>query len=425
MNGSLKLLPLVAKIVAPLFTVAAGLGVAQWLIATKPAPPEQTSRPSAPAVSAVEVRRSSVSFPIRSQGTVMPRTESTLIARVPGQIVSVADCFDESGFFGQGEMLVQIDRRDYEVRTRRLDAALQAARAQELEAQRNLHRHVELRKRNVTTQADFDRSQAAFDIAAARIAELEAQLEEARNAEADTTVVAPFDGCIRQKHADVGQFVSTGTPLATCFATDAVEVRLPVDDRELGFLSLSLGETLPPGTGPKVTLEADFAGELCRWDGTIVRSEALVDSKSRMVYLVATVTEPYADSRRRAGQPLAVGMFVEATIRSSPILDAVVLPESCVTGDGDLFVIDREGKLAPRRVEILRRERGWIVVRGDLAEGQSVCASRVEQAIPGMQVEVVEDLTGELAAIGQGGVLDLCGDVRLATRRSEERARKE
>ncbi len=405
------------KVILPIVTVAISILGARWLIATKPAPAEQSPAAQLPLVEVVTVEKRNVCFPIRSQGTVQPSCESTLAARVSGRIVSVAECFDESGFFRRGEVLVEIDRRDYEVRIGRIEAGLRAARAKALEAKQQLDRVTQLRSRDVVPPAELDQAQALFDMSTAEAEELEMQLEESRNSLKDTTVVAPFDGCVRQKHADVGQYVTPGTPLATCFVTDTVEVRLPVSDNDLAFLDLKLGEKRDPGSGPDVVLEAHFAGKLRRWSGTIVRTEAIVDSRSRMVYLVANVTKPYEGTSDSGGHPLGVGMFVAAMIRCSPVAEAVVLPASCVGHDGKLFVIDTGGALRQREVEVLRREKSWVVVQGDVSEGESVCATRLDYTAPGMRVQVIESSALAPSGVGQDGLLDLANDKPLHVER--------
>ncbi len=416
MSRHLKFGIIAIKILAPILTVALAAMVAWRLYKTKPAPPQQAKEVILPAVLSARAQAGSVCFPVRSQGTVMPRTESTLIAQVPGRIISVADSFDESRFFRKGDLLVQIDPRDYQIRIRRLDASIRAAQAESQEAKLRLDRHLKLRERDVATQSELDQSQATLKVTTARVAELEAQLDEARNAETDTAVVAPFDGCVREKHVDVGQYVTTGAALAMCFATDTVEIRLPVDDDEFAFLDLPLGSSFAPGDGPPVILEAEFGGERRRWQGRIVRSEALVDRKSRMAYLVASVASPYKSTDESGGQPLAVGMFVQATIRSCAVEDAIVLPESCVESGGRVFTIDSSDRLKAKEVRVLRRVGEWAVVRGDIADDERVCATHLERAIDGMQVQIVEDVTREVPCGDGGDVLDLCGELGASSR---------
>jgi len=415
----------ILKAVAPLVTVAVSVGLAYWLVQTKPQPPQQDAPQAAPAVRIARAHQRTVCFPIHSQGTVAPRTESTLVAPVMGRIVEVAESFDESGFFRKGDVLVQIDRRDFQVRIERLEAALRASQAEQREARSTLQRQTALRERQATSQAELDRAQAAFDMAAARISELQAQLAEAKNSDTDAAVVAPFDGCIRDKKADQGQYVTPGTPLATCFATDSVEVRLPVEDQDFGMLGLPLAATLEPDRRPSVVLEAQFAGKRRRWQGTIVRSEAMIDPRSRMVYLVASVDHPYQQAESEGSYPLAVGMFVDAQIRCRPVPDAFVLPEACVSHDGKLFVVDSEKRLQARKISVVRRQQEWVVVRGELSDSEQVCATRLEHPIPGMQVQVVDDVTPAYATAGRGEVLDLCAALTASAERPGPPARKE
>ncbi len=415
----------VFKGLLPIVVLVAAVLTAKWLIATKPQPPHQPPERRVPAVRAARAVPRTVCFPIRSQGTVRPRMQSTLVAQVSGRIVAVADCFDESGFFSKGEVLAEIDRRDYELQIRRLEASIRSAEAQQTEARQNLDRQHALQERRVGTKAELDRAQAAYDMAVAGVAELQTRLDEARNALADTSIVAPYDGCIRRTHADLGQYVTTGTALADCFATDAVEVRLPIDDEQFAFLGIPLGREIEPGIGPKVLLQSHFAGATRRWEGEIVRSEAIVDSQSRMVYLVAEVQAPYENTQHSGGQPLAVGMFFEAEIRCRPVAGAMVLPESCVDSDGRLLVIDSQQRLQPQTVEVLRREADWVVVTGNLAAGSRVCATPLERAVPGMQVNPIDDVTPDLASLEHGGVVDLSADFRLARRPADNASAEE
>jgi RND family efflux transporter MFP subunit len=413
-----KAAPVGLKVLLPVVALATSLAAAKWMIDTKPKPPQADVQQTVPAVTAVEVQRRSVCFPIRSQGTVQPRRESTLAARVSGQVEWVADCFDESGFFRQGQVLVRIDRRDHLIRVQRLEAALRSAVAHQTESEQDLSRLLPLMNRGATTKAAVDQAKARAEMATAAVDEINAQLAEARYAEADTEIKAPFDGCIQEKCVEVGQFVTVGTKLASCFATDAVEVRLPISDDEFAFLGLPLGQSFPSGRGPAVELTADFAGQRLKWYGTIVRSEAIVDSRSRMVFLVAQVKDPYADIQSGHGQPLAVGMFVEGAVRCCPICDAIVLPESCIDSRGELLAIDEESRLEFVKAEVLRRGRGWVVVRAELADGSEVCSTRLEGVVPGMAVQIVGDAAGMTAEMTRGGVMDLsAGTVVWSTRR--------
>ena len=88
-------------------------------------------------VDTIEAEVVSLNFAINSQGTVRPRTETTLVAEVSGKIVSVAAEFVAGGFFHQGDVLLQIDPSDYETGLKRAEAALASRRAKLRSGQRS------------------------------------------------------------------------------------------------------------------------------------------------------------------------------------------------------------------------------------------------------------------------------------------------
>jgi len=104
-------------------------------------------------------------------------------------------------------------------------------------------------------------------------------------------------------------------------------------------------------------------------------------------------------------------MFVEATIRSREVQDAIVLPMVCVESGGRIFAIDSDDRLKEKNVQVLRREGDWAVVRGDLTQDQRVCATRLERAVSGTRVKVLKDITREIPRGDGGLVLDLCGNL--------------
>jgi RND family efflux transporter MFP subunit len=243
-------------------------------------------------------------------------------------------------------------------------------------------------------------------VAEAQVREARAVLQRAERDLERTELRAPFQGRVREKSVDVGQFVNRGAPIAKLYAVDIAEVRLPLPDRELFFLDLNLGSRHAPNSngdpganddgshgdpGVEVLLRADFAGQERTWRGRIVRTEGEIDPRSRMVHVVARVEEPYA-----ADPPLAVGLFVSAEIFGRNVESAYVLPRIAVQQrpEGDLvFVIDADDRLRFRPVKVLRTQQGEVVIGEGLAPGDRVSVSPMGAAVDGMRVRVVEDPT--------------------------------
>jgi len=342
-----------------------------------------------------------VSLLVRSQGTVAPRTESALIPEISGRVVELSPSLVSGGFFAEGDMLLRIDPRDYEANVARARARLARVQGQVTHAQRTLARQADLAKRSVNSGADYDDARRDATVFEADAAEAWVALEQALRDLERTEIRAPFDGRVREENIDVGQFAERGKAVAMLYATDYVEVRLPIPDRELAYLDLPLWR--PEGDlveGPAVLFRANFAGAEHVWEGRVVRTEGEIDSKSRMVNVVARVENPYAHVEGVDRPPLAVGLFVRAEIAGPVVESVVAVPRVALREDGRLLVVDSEGRLRLRHVEVIRRERDRALVRAEFASGERICVSPLEVVVEGMRVNSEEVTSAE--ALGEG-----------------------
>jgi len=381
------------------------------LVATRPTVAPAPAEAPAPLVRALRVEPEAHRYAVRANGTVVPRTQSELVPQVSGEVVWVSPSLASGGFFDADDVLARIDPRDYEVDLESRRAALARAESEFSRARTERERQRELAERSVASQARIDDAENAYRVAEAEVREARAGLERAERDLARTELRAPFQGRVREKSVDVGQFVNRGAPIATLYAVDFAEVRLPVPDRELSFLDLDLGagpgssgdgstgsegDGGPEEAGAEVVLRAEFAGEERTWHGRIVRTEGELDPRSRMVQVVARVAEPYS-----ADPPLAVGLFVSAEILGRALESVYVLPQTALhrRPEGDLvYVIDADDRLRFRPVTVLRANGGEVVIGEGLAPGERVAVSSLGAAVDGMRVRVAA--TGAPVAVG-------------------------
>ena len=195
---------------------------------------------------------------------------------------------------------------------------------------------------------------------------------------------------MREKTADVGQFVTVGAPVARVYAVDAAEIRLPLPDAELAYLDLPLNYRGESGRvrGPRVTLRTTFAGRRHEWEGRIVRTEGEIDPRTRMVHVVAEVRDPYGRGADPMRPPLAAGMFVEAEIDGRTVQDVAVLPRAARRGADQVLIVDGENRLRFRQVDLLRTTIDEVFVRSGLHTGERVILSPLEAVSDGMRVRV-------------------------------------
>ena len=287
-------------------------------------------------VRVITVEPETLSLKVRAEGTVAPRTESQLVPEVAGRVVEVSPSLAAGGFFEEGEALLKIEAREYDLAVIRANAAIAQAKLrlaterQEAEVARKEWRALGQGEPNplVVREPQIAEALAALASAEAALAQAKFDLER-------TVVRAPYAGRVRSKQVDVGQFVQRGAPVATLYSVDLAEVKLPIPDAELEFVNLPLAYrgAAESARGPAVTLTARFAGREHKWRGRIVRTEGEIDPATRMVHAIAQVEDPYAPGRDARRPPLAVGMFVEAEIDGRRVSNIVRLPRTALRGD--------------------------------------------------------------------------------------------
>ncbi|MDY7092291.1 MAG: efflux RND transporter periplasmic adaptor subunit [Acidobacteriota bacterium] len=381
------------KIFLPLLLLVVGVVATVLIVKARPEVETEAPAPTVPLVRVLEVEPRTLSLDVRSQGTVEPRTETTLFAEVTAKVVDLAPAFAAGGFFERGDALVRLDRRDFELAVTR--ARSEVARAEVLLAREEAEAELALRE-----WKDLGNSGEAPPLVArepqvaearATLAAAQASLEQAELNLQRTVVRAPFAGRVRQKQVGVGQFVSPGQPLGQIYAVDYAEVRLPVPDGQLAFVDLPLvfrGDS-KTAAGPEVELTASFGGRRHTWQGRIVRTAGEIDPSSRMLSLVARVDDPYARGDDPERPPLAVGLFVEAVIDGRDQPGVVVLPREALRGGDRVLVLDGKN-LRFRPVEVLRRVGDEVYVSEGLRAEEKVCVSPLETAVDGMEVRVAE-----------------------------------
>jgi RND family efflux transporter MFP subunit len=353
--------------------LAGAIGVMMALSAMKPEPPKKDVENLDLLVDVYELEVSTENFQIQSQGTVRPRTQTILSSEVSGSIVSISPKFIAGGVFQEGEVLMRIDPTSYDVAVKKSEA-LVAQRQIEFDGAQKL------RSQGYRAEAELASAAAALASAQAELVNAERNLER-------TYIQLPYEGMVLSKDSDWGQFVNPGSQLGVTFATNYAEIRLPLTDQDLAFVEV-------PGTveitqtggadGPLVKLSAIQKGRYTEWDAQIVRSEGVVDERSRVTYVVARVVDPY--QLHSGGAALPVGTFVSATIAGSNAVDVIRVPRSTLRGSDQLLIVDDENKIEIRSVDVLRTDSQFAYLVGGASAGEQITTTAIEAPTNGMAV---------------------------------------
>jgi RND family efflux transporter MFP subunit len=312
-------------------------------------------------------------FSIQSQGTVRPRTETVLSSEVSGTIVHVSPKWMAGGVFEKDEVLMRVDPTNYTVAVDQAKALVK-------------QRQIEFDGAEKLLSQGY-RAESEHASAAAALASAKAELVRANRNLERTSIRLPYAGMVRSKEADLGQFVNPGTRVGVVFAIDYAEVRLPLTDQDLGFLDLPGAIDIRDtgvGNGPEVELRTVTRGETTSWTARIVRTEGVVDEKSRVTYAVALIADPYqllGDEK-----VLPMGTFVSATIAGTRREGVYRVSRSALKGASELLFVDDDDTIQIRAVNIVRSDTDYAYIEGGVEEGERIILTAVESPVSGMRV---------------------------------------
>lgn len=406
----------------PLAIVAFALGIFWLLVATREPPKTSDPRVPSPLVRVVEVQPEDVRLSVIARGTVIPRTESDLVAEVRGRVVESSPQLVEGGFFSKGDVLLELDDREYRIALSRARATVKLRESEARLAEAEARRRRELASRGAASAADLEQVESRALVADAALQEAKAARQQAALDLERTVVRAPFDGRVRERDVDVGQFVAPGEKLARIFAVDYSEVRLPVRTDELAYLGGTFDFAGGNGgfEGAPVSLTARLGGRDLTWTARIVRAEAAIDARTRMLNLVARVDDPYglAEADRPGGDPggtepetaasaaavappreeraggvrmpLPPGLFVTAEISGRALGGVYVLPPMALRDADQVFVLDADSRLRVRDVSVVRHDRDRVIIDGGLEPGERVVVSPLRIYSEGMELRALE-----------------------------------
>ena len=359
------------------------------MVSMKPEPPKKDRVELDPIVNVIELELMTAKFEVRSQGTVRPRTETILSAEVSGTITEISPKFVAGGVFQRDEVLMRIDPTNYAVELRQAEALVKQRQIEYDGASK-------LRDKGYRAEAELASAESALATAKANLVRAQRNLER-------TYIRLPYEGIVRAKETDLGQFVTTGSRLGVTFATDYAEIRLPLTDSDLAFVDLpDAGEITGSGssTGPAVVLSAIQKGARSEWSANIVRTEGVVDENSRVTYVVALVSDPYR--LHSEGSPLPVGTFVAASIEGSTAVNVMRVPRGMVRGSDELILVDNDNLLRFRTVNVVRSDADYVYINDGVVAGERVVATALESPINGSHVRIVGDTDSTEVASSEG-----------------------
>ena len=379
--------------------IIVSVALAAFLISLAPEPTRTEQPPQVPFVQTSLVTAGTGPIPVFGSGTVRPSTEVDIVPQVGGKVVWVEPGFQSGGRVAAGQTIFRIEQVDYQYQVQEAEANLAASRVALLEEQEQAsvaRAQYELYSGEASPPIANPLALREPQLNAARAAlnRDEARLAAAKLALSRTKITAPFDGFVQEESVDVGQIVAAGQPVARIFATDAVEVIVPLSDSDAalipGLWSLAAGDG---NREVAVRVVTRYGDGTYAYEGYVDRGEAYLDKQTRTIDVVVRVPDPIHSGSPIDGTvpldgspPLLIGEFVEVEIEGLELDSYYKVPRAALQSGNEVWTVNDGGVVSIVPVQVLQRADDAVYVTGTLASGQAVITGGIQFATQGMRV---------------------------------------
>ena len=379
--------------------IAVSVALAAFLISQAPEPTRTEQPPQVPFVQTSLVTAGSVPIPVFGSGTVRPSAEIDIVPQVGGKVVWVEPGFKSGGRVAAGQTIFRIEQVDYQYQVQEAAANLAASRVALLKEQEQAsvaRAQYELYSGEASPPIanPLALREPQLNAAQAALNRDEARLAAANLALSRTKITAPFDGFVQEESVDVGQIVAAGQPVARIFATDAVEVIVPLSDSDAalipGLWSLAAGDG---NREVAVRVVTRYGDGTYAYEGYVDRGEAYLDKQTRTIDVIVCVPNPIHSGSPIDGTvpldgspPLLVGEFVEVEIEGLELASYYKVPRAALQSGNEVWTVNDGGVVSIAPVQVLQRTNDEVYVTGTLASGQAVITGGIQFATQGMRV---------------------------------------
>ena len=378
------------RLTLPLIVLTMGfLGYKTLAKKTEPSPIQRPPRPNIEAQTIILERRD---FPVilESQGSVQPHNQTAITPRVSGRVIHISPKFESGSFFDKNDILLEIDPTDF--RAARISAEALLARSEAALAQEKARAEQALLDWNdlgyTTPPTDLVLRKPQLKEAEANVKAARAELAGAQRNLERTKVLAPYAGRVRERVVGLGQSVNPTSRLGDIFSTNFAEIRLSLSARELAHIQLPNN---PEDSPIPITLhDALTENSNLSWQGSIVRTEGSLDEKSRKLFIIARVNDPFG-LHSKTQSPLRIGQPVRATIPGNIIPQVFIIPRKTLRRPNQILLVNPEDSTLLRQdISPIWSDRENLIVNTQLTAGWHLITNRISTSANGAKIKIIE-----------------------------------
>lgn len=381
---------LFVTLIVILLILGIGGGISHVLLKTGPQTIPVENTKSIRIVQTISLVPQTRSVVVSASGSVVPSRKVIIKPQVTGQVIWQNESVTLGGYVNEGDDLVRIDPKDYELALAQEKSNLeQASFEREVESGRQV---IAEREWNLL-QSDLDMKEVNKSLVLRKphLRRAEALVEKAANdiniaqlQLSRTVISAPFNAMVVRESVEVGQLLNPGSDICELVGTDEfwVQVTLPFSDLKW----VRFPESGQPGAQARVILDMGN-GDSVIWQGEVLRLLSDLDPLGRMARLIVSVSDPLNLREKLSHQlPLLLGSYVNVDIDAGQLENTLTIPRAALREGNKIWVVGENHLLKILPVQVLWREKKTLLISNNLDEGDQLIVSDLRVALPGMEV---------------------------------------
>ncbi len=347
--------------------------------------------PPPPQVAVANPLSTKVTAYLEETGTLAAVNSVDLVARIPGFVTEIQ--YTDGAFVKKGAPLFQIEPPPYKAKWDQAIAAVDAAKAQLANSEAEFERQADLVKRQVSTQANYDKALAQRDSDKAYLEAQQAYAEVAKINYGYTQVSAPFDGIVSARLISVGEYVganNTPTKLATIVQVDPIWVNFNINEQDVQRIRAERAKMgMTSNDVNKIPVEVGLQTDTgFPYKGHLDYAAPTLTSGTGTLAVRGIISNPNA--------ALLPGYYVRVRV-PGPGQERLLVPDVAIGSDQGgryVLVLNADNVIAQRKITPGQLVGPMRVVLDGLKPDDRVVVDGLLRAIPGQKVDPkVETLT--------------------------------
>ena len=309
-------------------------------------------------------------------GILKARNNVQIVPEVSGKVIAINEKFFDGGSFKAGEILFEIDPRNFAFEVSRLKAQVAAAKTLfDLEKAESKAAIAEWKQINPTLKiSDLAARKPHLLEAQSNLDSAKAQLGLAQLNLTRTKFRMPFDGQVLSTQLAEGQYIVAGQNYGETFDSQSLEAKASLKDQQLKWLLTA--------QDPNITISTTYLGEKKTFQGMLNRSASFLDEQTRF----ASVSFGFID---QIGS-LLPGAFLDINIQGATLKGLMEVPISALQKEGNIWILDNENNLESIIPNIMYLDDQRMVIKAIKNEQVRIVTSYIAGAENGMKVEVIQ-----------------------------------